>query len=416
VKIDSKTPDVNGLMDYLIFPKEFLWGTATAAHQVEGNNSNSDWWHWEKRRKTVPNSNLACDHYHLYKEDFGLAKEILHNNAHRLSVEWARIEPKEGCFNEKELLHYKKVLGELKRLGLKTMVTLHHFTNPLWFARKDGWEKKENLKYFERYVSFCTKEFGNLVDYWIVINEPNVYTTMSYIRGFWPPEKKNLFIALKVFLNLASAHERAYQIIHRANPASQVASSINMTYFKTEPFFEKSIIKIIEIIANYSFILLSPQSWDFIGINYYFLHQFDLNKISLIKKIKRTDFLKLIEGERDDLGRPVYPQGIYEIVKKAWSRFKIPIIITENGIADEKDSKRSRFIVDHLTWLNQAIKEGVDVRGYFYWSLMDNIEWSLGKKAKFGLFETDYKTLKRIPRKSAFLYGKICQNNTTSST
>jgi len=390
------------------FPPGFLWGTATAAHQIEGNNSNNDWWHWEKSKKDIPDSGVACNHYDLYKEDFKLAKEILHNNAHRLSLEWARIEPREGVYDEKEMLHYKKVLGELRRLGLKTMVTLHHFTNPLWFAQKSGWEKKENLKYFKRYVSFCAREFNDLVDYWIVINEPNVYLTMSYLRGFWPPEKKNLLLALRVFLNLASAHKRAYRIIHQTIPAAQVASSINMAYFKPS--------LLVETVANYSFILLSPRSWDFIGINYYFLHQFDLNKIPLIRKIKRKDFLKLIGGEKTDLGWPIYPQGIYEVVKKNWKKFKIPIIITENGIADKGDSKRPRFILDHLTWLNQAIKEGVDVRGYFYWTLMDNIEWGLGKKARFGLFETDYKTLKRIPRKSAFLYGKICQDNAIFST
>jgi len=394
----------------LIFPHGFLWGTATAAHQVEGNNIHSDWWKWEKDRKLIEDSGIACDHYHKFKEDFRLAKEVLHNNAHRLSIEWAKIEPKEGKFDENVINHYKEVLAELKRLGLKSMVTLHHFTLPLWFSERGGWEKKENLIFFKRFVERCAQEYKNLVDYWITINEPNIYTPLAYLQRIFPPQKGSLILTVKVYLNLASTHKAAYKIIHSVIPNAQVGAAVHIGMFKAFGVFENLFPEISRRIFNYSFFDLTFKYHDFLGINYYALHRNTLKDI-FIKRKRKKETKEMIEGELNDLGWTMYPSGIYTICKEMYKRFHLPIIITENGIPDAKDEKRPSFIINHLSWLHKAIEEGVDVRGYFHWSLMDNFEWNNGRKPRFGLFEINYKTLERIPRKSAYLYGEISKNN-----
>ncbi len=254
------------------FPDNFLWGTATAGHQVEGNNKYSDWWHWEKSQPGIEKSGIACDHYHRYKEDFRLAKNVLYNNAHRLSIEWARIEPKEGKINPRAILHYKNVLTELKSLGLTSMVTLHHFVNPLWFSEKGGWKNKKNIYFFEKYVWTVVDSLGSLIDYWIVINEPSVYTIMSYIQGIWTPQKRSLKDGISVYSNLATAHSKAYKIIHTKFPQAQVSSSLHSLAYKKKGVIGRLLEPISKYISNYSFLKLTRNCHDFVGINYYGLH------------------------------------------------------------------------------------------------------------------------------------------------
>lgn len=392
------------------FPDGFLWGTATAAHQVEGNNINSDWWHWEKRKKLIPDSGLACDHYHLFKKDFKLAKEVLHNNAHRLSIEWARIEPSEGKFNKKETKHYINVLKELKKMGFKVMLTLHHFVNPLWFSQKAGFEKKKNVYYFDKFIWYCAEQFTGYVDYWVIFNEPNVYASMAYLMGYWPPQKRSILKAAQIIFNMAKAHSHAYKIIHQINHGAKVGSVINQTYYKSYRYIDMPLIPLYKFITNDSFIFLTKGNWDFLGINYYALHVVRWGDLFL-KRPFPAETEKVQLREMTDLGWPIYPQGIYFVAREAWKKYRLPIFITENGLADKTDSKRARFIINHLHWLAQAMKEGADVRGYFHWTLMDNFEWHLGRSPKFGLFKTNFKTLERIPRKSAYVYGEIAKNN-----
>ncbi len=335
---------------------------------------------------------------------------MFHNNAHRLSISWARLEPKEGKFDKKEVKHYRQVLEELKRLKMKTMVTLHHFVNPLWFSEKGGWEKKENLKYFERYINFCIDNFGNLIDYWVVFNEPNVYINSSYLQGTWPPQEKSLLKALKVYFNIAAAHRKAYKIISKDIPKPQIGAAIHMVAFKASLPWDRILVAPSRFFSNYSYLALTKRCHDFMGINYYAYHVSKLKDI-FFKFAASFESEEAIVEEFTDMGWPIYPQGIYRVVKEAWSKYKLPIFITENGLADSKDKKRAKYIIDHLSWLHRAIEEGVDVRGYFHWTLMDNFEWHVGRKARFGLFETNYKTLERRPRKSAFVYGKIARTN-----
>lgn len=395
----------------LEFPQGFLWGAATAAHQVEGNNIHSDWWVWEQKGGGAESSGKACDHYHRFEEDFHLAKKLNHN-AHRLSIEWARIEPEEGNWDEKEIKHYQKVLRSLKDKKMQTFVTLFHFTLPLWFAQKGGFEKRENIKYFDRFVDRIAYFLGDLVDFWLTINEPNIYVGASYLSGNWPPQRKNLLKALNVYFNLARAHKMAYRSVHNIEKDAKVGMAANIsTYHSFGGYFVGSLVsQITKFLINDSFYFLTGGYHDFLGANYYFFHNFSLKDLSLIRKLNSKSMEETMLLERSDLGWPIYPPGIYEVAMDL-RRYRLPIYITENGVADAEDKYRERFILNHLQWLHQAIEDGADVRGYLYWTLMDNFEWVSGYKPKFGLAEVDFKTQKRKIRPSALTYAKICKEN-----
>lgn len=393
----------------LFFPKDFLWGAATAAHQVEGNNIHNNWWDWEQKGGGAEPSGIACDHYHRFEEDFCLAKKLNHN-AHRLSLEWSRIEPEEGQWNEEALNHYQEVLDNLQKKGMKAFVTLLHFTLPLWFAKKGGFERKENIKYFKRFCLLVASNFADKVDFWLTINEPKVFFGNAYVQGIWPPQKKNKLLAWWLYRNLALAHKEVYRAIKNEFPNAQIGAAINMPVFYSynNRLFKKVITPLVSLVSNQSFYLLTGKTHDFLGVNYYFFHNVQLQ--DLMMKITKRKIEQTILLERSDLGWPIYPPGIYKVLV-GLKKYKLPIYITENGVADAQDEYRAKFIVNHLHWIHQAIQEGVDVRGYLHWTLMDNFEWAFGFKPRFGLIEIDYKTQKRKIRKSAYVYAKICKEN-----
>jgi len=381
-------------MAILKFPKGFLWGSATSAYQVEGGIENNDW------SKSFP-AGKACDHYNRYEEDFELVQQ-LNQNAHRFSLEWSRIEPEEGVFDEKEIEHYKNVLQSLKQKNISTMVTLHHFTTPLWLADMGGWSNKKAVFYFSRFAEKVFKEYRDLVDFWITINEPINYAHAGYMEGRWAPQKKNLFSFLKVLRNQVIAHKKVYTAFHTQSPKVRV--SIAKGYDFVEPFSKSSLldkisVRIVHYMHDHYFLNRVKHHLDFIGINYYF-HT----------KIK-FPFQIHVEGDVvSDISWEIYPEGIYNVLKDA-QRYNVPVYITENGLADAQDSLRKNFIRDHLKWIHKAISEGVDVRGYFHWSFMDNFEWERGFDSRFGLVEVDYNTFKRTPRASAEYYAYISKTN-----
>jgi len=380
----------------LEFPKGFLWGTAISAYQIEGGIEKCDW------SKAFP-AGKACNHYHLYEKDFDLLKE-LNQNAFRFSIEWSRIEPEEGKFDEEEIEHYRKYLELLKNRNIRTMVTLHHFTNPIWLAKTGGWENKKIVSYFSRFAEKMLHEYKNLVDLWVTINEPLVYVGYGY-WGYrerrWPPKKRNLFSFLKVLKNQILAHKKIYEVFHKTGPDIMVGIAKNNQFF--EPFSGSFLDEFSTRLANYYlndfFLNQIKNHLDFIGLNYYF-H----NKIKFPFQTRNEN--KIVS----DLGWEIYPQGIYYVLKDL-KKYNLPIFITENGVADREDRLRKDFIKNHLIWVHRAIEEGIDVRGYFHWSLMDNFEWDLGFEPRFGLIEIDYKNLERKARPSAFFYAKICKEN-----
>ncbi|MDP2668403.1 MAG: glycoside hydrolase family 1 protein [bacterium] len=383
------------------FPKGFLWGAATSSHQVEGNNHN-DWTEWELKNaerlskesggKYPPEnfiSGRACDHYNRFREDFDIAKSLNHN-AHRFSIEWSRIEPEEGKWDEKEIEHYREVISALRERGIEPFVTLWHWTLPLWVAKQGGWENKKTVEDFTKYSERMAKEFGD-IKYWITINESKIYSINTHLRGKWPPQKRTLPGALKTYRNILLAHKRVYSKIHRAG--------VNVGIAKNNSYFEGWASPLVNYLWNDWFLKRIKNHQDFIGLNYYFHNRIRGFKFNQNENKKISDF-----------GWEIYPEGIYYVLKDL-KKYNKPIYITENGLADAKDIYRADFIKEHLRWTHKAISEGVDVRGYLHWSLLDNFEWHQGFWPRFGLVEMDYKTMERRIRQSATVYAKIAKEN-----
>ena len=376
----------------LKFPLGFAWGASTSSYQVEGGIENCDW------SKDFP-AGIACDHYCRYEEDFDLLKK-LNQNTYRFSIEWSRVEPEEGKFDEKEIKHYRQVNSALKKLDIEPFVGLWHWTNPLWIKNKGGWESKKIAYYFSRYAKKIVSSLKDNVKFWITINEPEIYTSSSYVSGIWPPYKKSIFSFISVINNLIKTHKEAYKTIKKIQPDAQVGIATNNTYYEALDDPISHLVKNIVERLDHFYILNKIKNYqEFIGLNYYFHN-----------RIKGFKFNQNENKIVSDLGWEVYPEGIYHVLKNL-RKYKKPIYITENGLADAKDKLRKDFIRDHLFWIHKAMEEGIDVKGYFHWSLMDNLEWHKGFEPEFGLIGIDYKTLERKPRPSAFYYAEICKNN-----
>ncbi len=413
----------------LTFPANFLWGTATASHQVEGGNANNDWWEWEQQSGRIRDgttSGLACDHYHRYREDFDLLAS-LHQNAHRLSLEWSRLEPAPGTVDRDAVRHYREVLEYLHRVGLEPVVTLHHFTNPRWLAAKGGWEVPEVVDRFAAYVARAVDAFGDLVRYWVPINEPVVYATMGYLTGIWPPGKRSLPRLIAVLQNMLRGHARAARLIHERSPRSdvQVGVAHHVRVFDAyrpllpgdrfvarlgEALFNRAVLHAL-VDGRYHFpfgrgpIPDGDGALDFIGVNYYSreMATFDFRR-------PRTFFGSYFAHPthpKTAAGWEIYPEGVYRVLKYV-ARFKKPILITENGVADERDELRPGFLLAHLEEIHRAMREGVPVTGYLHWSALDNFEWAEGRRLRFGLIHVDYETFQRTVKPSGELYAAIC--------
>lgn len=414
-----------GSMTTLRFPDGFLWGAATSAHQVEGGNHNN-WSEWEEKNAehlakesqrrfshtphwqriaveaespTNYRSGTACDHFHRFREDFDLAQS-LHHNAHRFSLEWSRIEPEEGRFDETALEHYRDVIRALRERGMEPFVTLWHWTNPLWLEEKGGCESTEFPWAFERYTRYVTTQLPE-VTFWMTLNEPTSVIGNSYLRGLWPPQKKSWFSALLVYYRLAKAHRRAYHTIHEIAPQALVGLGNIMLSF--EPYRRHSWldafgIGIAKFFSNRLILYLTSGHHDYLAVQYYF-H----DRIKFIRHIP-------IGLPKTDLGWEIFPKGIFNVLMYL-KEYDLPIYITENGLADLTDEKRARFITEHLAWVHRAISEGANVRGYFHWSLLDNFEWDKGFWPRFGLIAVDYATQKRTVRESARSYAHIVEQN-----
>ncbi|MCA9366235.1 glycoside hydrolase family 1 protein [Candidatus Kaiserbacteria bacterium] len=400
------------------FPENFYWGAATASYQVEGGIENTDWAKAATEGR-VPPCGRACDHYHRYESDFDLAKELGHN-AHRFSLEWARIEPREGEFDMEAVEHYRNVIAALKARGMRPFITLWHFTLPLWFSESGGFERKDSPQVFARYAAFVAKELGTDLVGISTMNEPNVIGSNGWLRGSWPPFKrfsltdmvsitnsgrtyeakaqkgiKNLWLYLRVMKNLARAHNAAYDAIKAEAPAVEVSVVKHVIFFHAN---WNPINKVIAWFANYfwtsKFMRRTYKKCDSVGLNYYFHKKFGDKAVY----------------EKTDMDWDIYPEGIYGSLKLL-SKYKRPLFVSEAGLADEADKYRADYITRQVRAVWQAIEDGMDVRGHMYWSLLDNYEWALGFEKRFGLIEIDYETLERKVRPSAYVYKQICENN-----
>lgn len=396
------------------FPKHFYWGAATASHQVEGGLKN-DWTEWEKSSRRIRMlkkkglikkygfsnfiSGKACDQYRLYQQDFILAKELGHN-ATRISLEWSRIEPKKGVFNEKEINHYRKVIKTLRALGIEPFITLWHWTIPCWLINEGGVQSNNFAKYFARYAEKIVSSLRDGVKFWITINEPEVFTSAAYLTGIRPPGKRNIFTSLQVIRHLIAAHRGAYKMIKRIDSNAQVGIAKNNVYFEAakKKFLNRLLKRIADWWWNEYFLHNISDRQDFIGLNHYYHHKID------------RWFNKNEDAIVSDVGWELYPPSVYYVLKDL-KKYKKPIYITENGLADASDQKRSWYIFEILKNIYKAISEGIEVKGYLHWTLLDNFEWEKGFWPRFGLIEVDYKTLERKIRPSAYFYRDIIREN-----
>lgn len=402
------------------FPEGFLWGTATSSYQVEGGNVHADWYAWERQPGKIADgttSGRAVDHWERYKEDFAIAKEVLHNNAYRFSVEWSRLEPREGEWDEDAFAQYREMLSELKRQGMTVMLTVHHFTNPQWLAQRGGWERGGVVRRFDRLVEKLCHELGAYVDLWCTINEPLVYILQGYIFLEWPPQKKSYWRAARVLTNQVRAHRRAYKTIHKwarehRRPVQVgIAHNVSSLHIDRKHSFSDHIaVALIDRFSNHIFYTLSgKRTHDYLGLNYYF--HFRLRSVwDFFRKAGAPEQMHQISFESSDVGWELFPHGIYDVCVDLAS-YKKPIYITENGLATKNDDKRLRTIVSYLLQVYYAIEAGANVRGYFHWSLLDNFEWAKGFAPTFGLVDVNRATMRRTPRPSAEVYGMIAKEN-----
>jgi beta-glucosidase len=397
------------------FPPDFLWGAATSAYQVEGGNVHSDWWPWEKAAGKEQ-SGQACRHYELYEQDFDLAKALGHN-AHRLSVEWARIEPEEGRFSEEEIRHYVDVLQDLRRRGIEPVVTLHHFTNPIWFSRERGWESKRSAEKFLRYADVVVRALSPYVHYWITINEPTIYFSHSYLFGVWPPQAKSLLRAKAVHDNMVTAHVEAYRLIHQIyktsgllRPAVSISQHISAVVPCRPDVRNNFAVRLRDHWYSFEFLdrITREKAMDFVGLNYYSRTLVDVTSWWIGNLLAETCSKGHHSVKKNSLGWDIYPEGLCQVLVKL-KRYALPVMITENGICTSDDDLRWEFLSAHLRSIRLAMDEGVNVTGYLYWSLLDNFEWDKGFAPRFGLIEMDYTTFERRVRPSARKFAQVCQ-------
>lgn len=385
---------VSNGVNFQKFPKGFLFGSATSAFQTEGYDFNTDWHEWEKTGATTDHKtdHPAANSWHKWPEDIELLKQT-GQNAYRFGVEWARIEPEEGKFDEAAINHYREILEALKKNDIASMVTLHHFTLPLWLAKKGGFLNKQFSFYFDRYAEKVISQIGNLADFWTTFNEPKIYILAGYIQGKFPPNQRSYYKAYFAIKNLIKAHIRAYKTIKTIDKNIKVGLNQNIAAFQPENnrYFDKLAVRIARYFDSVIFIKPTNRYTDFLGINYY---------VKFIIQAKKP-FSRQSSSFKNDLGWRINQEGLYQVIKEnlKWGK---PIYITENGCADENDNIRPEFIRQALENIRNAIHDGADVKGYFYWSLLDNFELNDGYIYKFGLH-----TIDRQPRPSAKVYTDL---------
>lgn len=419
------------------FPKGFLWGAATAAHQVEGNNINSDLWVMEHVPGTsfAEPSGDACDHYRLFRSDIRMLKD-LGFNAYRFSIEWARIEPEKSFFSKAALAHYREVLESCHEMGITPMVTLHHFTSPRWLMRLGGWEGNETPQLFARYCQVVAQELGELMPYVCTINEANITVIIRHMIAAaqrkvetqapvgvdaQPHPNPQVAFALnaaqalnttpervKPFLFAFSpdsqrivmeAHERGRDAVKAASPKSWVGLTLALNDVQPRPGGESQAEAVRqEMFHSY---LPACQGDDFLGVQNY-------NR----KRVGPEGPLGNEEGvEMTQMGYEFYPEALEAVLRMVSAHFTHPLIVTENGVATGDDSRRIEFIRRALGGVQRCLEDGIDVRGYFHWTLLDNFEWMLGYRPTFGLVAVDRTTQQRTIKESARYLGAIASSN-----
>lgn len=405
------------------FPADFLWGASTASHQVEGGTLNQ-WSVWElahasERAKTAAEryswlplwpeimplatrpdnyvSGVGVDHYRRYAADFQLLAQ-LNLNSFRFGIEWSRLQPAENNWDAAAIAHYRDYIQALKQRGIEPILNLWHWTLPVWFSQKGGFSRRSNLKYWRAYVRRVAEEFGGDLSYILTLNETNVYTSLSYTLGLWPPQRKNWLATAAVYLNLMSAHRQAYKILKAANPKLMVGMAQNYSCnLPRRPgnWLDRLFAAANNYGWNWWFTNRLRGRQDFVGFNFYFVNYYH--------GWRRTNPPNPV----NDLGWYMEPARLYDLLLSVRHRYGKPIMVTENGVADRHDQHRQWWLEETIEAIKRATQEGVEVIGYQHWSLLDNFEWADGWWPNFGLVKVDRQNdLRRTPRPSALWWAK----------
>ena len=416
------------------FPRGFLWGCATASHQVEGNNTNNQWWQWEQAGRTDGLSGLACDWWGgRWREDFDRAAEG-GQNAQRISVEWSRIQPEPDQWDEEALEKYRNMLRGLHERGMTAFVTLHHFTDPLWLTERGGWETEQVVPLFERYVRKTVEALKGYCSLWCTINEPNVYALMGYVVGLFPPGRNDVRLSLRVQANMARAHAAAYRAIHDLQREARVGYALhyrpmvarsrrpldiltrNLRYNGLNMAFPSAISTgVMSAPTGRLRIPEAKGTQDFVGLNYY-----SQDTVSFDLRNRRELFTHVAFADDADLSATKFianiPQGFFDSLQWIVRTYpNTPIIVSENGVESDDDKIRPRYLAQHIHQMWRAVNFNWPVKAYFHWSLVDNFEWERGWTQRFGLWALDTATQKRTRRPSADLYAEICRENGLSA-
>jgi beta-glucosidase len=384
------------------FPAGFTWGTATAAHQIEGGNTNNDWWAFEHAPGSVcaESSGDACDSWERWREDANLVADLGMDN-YRFSVEWSRIEPAEGEFSRAALAHYRRHCEALRALGIDPVVTFHHFTTPRWLTAQGGWETALAAERFRRFCTVVATELGDVMAMACTINEPNIVATMGWHAGLFPPGKTDKDLSYAVGANLIAGHRAAVEAIREAAPGTPVGLTLSMTDYQLASGGEERLASIRHHAEDV--FLDGTASDDFLGVQVY------------TRMLIGPDGWAGYEPGVPvlDMGYEFYPQSLGNCLRRAWDYTggALALYVTENGIGTTDDTQRVDYVHQALAGVLDAIAEGIDVRGYTYWSLLDNFEWTLGYRPRFGLVEVDRSTFARKPKPSAAWLSAVVAAN-----
>lgn len=380
------------------FPEHFVFGTSTAATQIE-TAFDHDWQGVKARDGNI--FERTTDHEHRMQDDAGIIASLA--PAYRMSLSWSRLQrgPLQPLHKE-TLDQYRTFLEELRSRGVSIMMVLHHFTNPTWFNAMGGWEKSANIRYWLDFGGKVVEELGAYVNDWNTFNEPNVYVSYGWLTGFFPPFRRQPITAFTVLRNLGAAHDKMFDIIKEKHPSQAVGISHNAVIFHAQNFMGR----FPSAISDWWFMDHAPSYFekaDFFGMSYYARVSHDPFPITYIDTPEK---IKQYGKAHDDMWE-YHPEGLRACLDRYWKKYKKPIIITENGVCDASDALRQQAIIEYASIVRQAISDGLDIRGYYWWSTWDNFEWHLGPSQKFGLYEMDWETKERTPRPSAKIYSEL---------
>jgi beta-glucosidase len=383
------------------FPEGFVWGTATAAHQVEGGNWNNDWWAWEHDAEAPCQepSGDACDHWHRYPDDIRLCAE-LGFNAYRFSLEWSRIEPEDGEFSRATLEHYRRMCAACREHGLAPIVTFHHFTTPRWMAARGGWVEPGTADRFARFCERATAHLGDVIARACTLNEPNIVATMGYLYAIFPPGKRDADLRRRANDVLIDAHRKAVAAIHAGPGTAPVGLTLAMSDYQAVDGGEATRDRYRRDMEDV--FLEAARGDDFIGVQCYSRTRIGPDGQRGPEHGVRTT----------QMGYEFWPEALEATIRRAWDvTRRVPILVTENGIGTEDDRERIEYVERALPGVLACLADGIDVRGYTYWSLLDNFEWIFGYRPTFGLVAVDRETQRRTPKPSARWLGSIARRN-----